>query len=311
MTKKQITMKILNSYGKSKKERGNIYMNLMEKLERKWGRYAIPELHKYLVFAYFLGYLSNMISPTMMSYMQFDMGLILQGQIWRLVTWIFSCSSTSFMTLLFLFCLLSMGKSLEYVMGTFRMNVLLMGGMVLNLLVGILLYLVPLAVFGVGIPTRLSNYYTLISMYMALAICMPEAQVRLYFLIPIKMKWMLAVYLLSMGLELWTYYSYGGGGISGIILVLIYGTQIICALINIFCFFHFSKIRLSRQQKKRQQEFKKQFSEPRPGAKITRHKCAICGRTELDDPNLTFRYCSKCTGNKEYCQEHLFTHTHQ
>lgn len=286
-------------------------MNLMDKLERKWGRYAIPELHKYLVFAYFLGYLSNMISPVMMSYMQFDMGLILQGQIWRLVTWIFSCNSTGFLTLLFLFCLLSMGRSLEYVMGTFRMNVLLIGGMVLNLLVGILLYVIPLLTIGVGIPTRLSNYYTLISMYMALAICMPEAQVHLYFLIPIKMKWMLVVYLLSMGMELWTYYSYGGGGMSGLILMLIYGTQIICALVNMFCFYHFSKNRLSRPQKKRQREFKKQFSEPRPGANITRHKCAICGRTELDDPNLTFRYCSKCTGNKEYCQEHLFTHTHQ
>ena len=41
-----------------------------------------------------------------------------------------------------------------------------------------------------------------------------------------------------------------------------------------------------------------------------RHKCAICGRTELDDENLEFRYCSKCNGNYEYCQDHLFTHKH-
>ena len=281
-------------------------MNFMDKLERKWGRYAIPELHKYLVFAYFLGYLANVISPVMVSYMQFDMGLILQGQIWRLVTWIFTCNSTGFLTLLFLFCLLSMGRSLEYVMGTFRINVLLFGGMFLNLIVGILLYVI------LGIPAHLSNYYTLISMYMALAICMPDAQVHLYFLIPIKMKWMLAVYLLSMGLELWTYYSYGGGGITGIILVLVYGTQIICALLNMFFFYQMSKNRLSRKQKQRQKHFQAQMNvNPRPGADITRHKCVICGRTEKDDPNLTFRYCSKCTGNKEYCQEHLFTHTHQ
>ncbi len=286
-------------------------MNLMQKLEKKWGRYAIPELHKYLVFAYFLGYLANIISPIMMDYMEFDMGLILQGQVWRLVTWIFSCNSTGIMTLLFLFCLLSMGKSLEYVVGTFRMNVLLIGGMILNLVVGVLLYLIPLLFIGVGIPTHLSNYYTLISMYMALAICMPEAQVHLYFLIPIKMKWMLAVYLLSMGLELWTYYSYFGGGISGVIAVLVNGTQIICALINMFFFYQMSKNRLNRKQRQRQKHFQSQMaSQPRPGANITRHKCVICGRTEKDDPNLTFRYCSKCTGNKEYCQEHLFTHTH-
>ena len=42
----------------------------------------------------------------------------------------------------------------------------------------------------------------------------------------------------------------------------------------------------------------------------TRHRCVICGRTEVSDPDLTFRYCSKCTGGKEYCQDHLFTHEH-
>ena len=287
-------------------------MNLMDKLERKWGRYAIPELHKYLVFAYFLGYLANMISPVMVSYMQFNMSLILRGQIWRLVTWIFSCNSTGIMTLLFLFCLLSMGKSLEYVLGTFRMNVLLIGGMILNLIVGILLYVIPLFTLGYGIPTQLSNYYTLISMYMALAICMPDAEVHLYFLIPIKMRWMLVVYLFSMGLELWTYYSYGGGGFGGVLLMLIYGTQIICALINMFVFYQMTKKRLTRKLKQRQKQFQAQMKpQPRPGATATRHKCVICGKTEKDDPELSFRYCSKCTGNKEYCQDHLFTHTHQ
>ena len=282
-------------------------MNFMAKLERKFGKYAIPGLHRYLVFAYFLGYLSLMIAPEMMSYMQFSMAYILQGQIWRLVTWIFCCSSSdSVMTLLFLFCLLSMGRSLEYVLGTFRLNVLLIGGMVLNLLYGILIYFIPLAIFDIGLPANLSNYYTLISMYMALAICMPDAQVNLYFVIPIKMKWMLLVYLFSMGYELWVYYNYGG-----IITLLVYGSQVICALVNVFVFFKLCQIRLTRQQKKRQQEFRQQVSQPRPNANISRHKCAICGRTEITNPELTFRYCSKCTGNKEYCQDHLFTHTHQ
>lgn len=190
-------------------------------------------------------------------------------------------------------------------LGTFRLNVLLIGGMLLNLVCGILLYVIPLAIWGVGIPTLLSNYYTLISMYMALAICMPETQVHLYFVIPIKMKWMLLVYLFSMGLELWTYYRYGG-----IVMMLVYGTQVICALINVFVFFRLSQFRPTKQQKKAQQEFKKQFAQQKTAAPKGRHKCAICGRTDLTNPELTFRYCSKCTGNKEYCQDHLFTHTH-
>ena len=49
--------------------------------------------------------------------------------------------------------------------------------------------------------------------------------------------------------------------------------------------------------------------QPKPmGA--TKHKCAVCGRTEKDDENLIFRYCSKCQPSLEYCQEHLYTHIH-
>lgn len=281
-------------------------MNFMEKLERKWGRYAIPGLYKFLIFAYFLGYLTLWIAPGLMSYLQFSMPHILTGQVWRLFTWIFCCEDSGLLTLLFLVFLLMMGRSLEMVMGTFRMNVFLIGGMVLTLLAGILLYIIPLFTIGVGFPTYLTNYYTLISMYMAMAMCMPDNYVYLYMVIPIKMKWMLLIYLISMGYQLFVYYQYGG-----IILMLVYGTPVVCTLLNVFFFFHFSKLRPTRQQKKRQKEFQAQFkAEPRPGANISRHKCVICGRTDVTNPELTFRYCSKCTGNKEYCQDHLFTHTH-
>ena len=43
---------------------------------------------------------------------------------------------------------------------------------------------------------------------------------------------------------------------------------------------------------------------------ITRHRCAVCGRTERDDAELEFRFCSKCKGNFEYCMDHLYTHEH-
>ena len=121
------------------------------------------------------------------------------------------------------------------------------------------------------------------------------------------MKWMLALYLGELVYELFSYYRAGG-----ILVVAVYGSQIIFALLNLFLFFQFSKMRLTGKQKKRQREFQREFrAEPRQGSGITRHKCAICGRTELDDPSLMFRYCSKCTGNKEYCNDHLFTHEHK
>ena len=64
---------------------------------------------------------------------------------------------------------------------------------------------------------------------------------------------------------------------------------------------------MSPKQMKRRQEFKR---EVKNSSKITRHKCAVCGRTEETNPELEFRFCSKCDGNYEYCQDHLFTHVH-
>lgn len=282
-------------------------MNFMEKLERKFGKFAIYDLHKYFVFASAVGIVLGLFEQgqVILSYMQFDMNAILHGQIWRLVTWVFDFNGTGIFSLLFLLCLVPMGKTLERFLGTFRMNVYLIGGVILNIIGGVLVYVVTLLITGVGFPVILSTYYILLSIFMALAIIMPDATVNLYFILPIKMKWMLVVYLLELGYEIYTFFSISW------VFGIVYGTQIVLALVNLFLFFWLSKIRLTRKQKKRQREFRAQMnSAPRPGSGITRHKCVICGLTEQDDPTLTFRYCSKCTGNKEYCNNHLFTHQH-
>lgn len=282
-------------------------MNFMDKLERKWGRHAVYNLHKYIVAAYGLGFVLNYLAPGITSYLQFSVAGILHGEIWRLVTWIFCGYGGSLFTILFLICLIPMGQTLERFLGTFRMNLYLIGGMLLNVVGATLIYAVSYFVIGAGIPVYITNYYILLSMFMALAICMPDATVNLYFVLPIKMKWMLAIYIAELVYEVYTYYSAGG-----LLLVAALGSQVIFALLNLFLFFHFAKVRLTRKQKKVQREFHAQMaSAPRPGSGITRHKCVICGRTEVSNPELTFRYCSKCTGNKEYCQDHLFTHTHQ
>ena len=255
-------------------------MNWMDKLERKLGRYAVPNLSRYFVGAIVLGYVLSMLSPGFTDWISYDVSAILHGQIWRLFTWIFMpTTSLDFFGLLFLLCVLMWGSSLESMLGTFRMNVFLWGGVILSDVGGILIYVITKLTLGTGASIYLSTYYILMSMLLALAICMPEGEVRLYFVLPIKMKWMLVFELL--------YLAY-----------------------IVFLFFWASKTHISRKQKKRQREFHAQFSNPRPGSGISQHKCVICGRTELTNPELQFRYCSKCTGNKEYCQDHLFTHTH-
>ena len=287
-------------------------MNFMDKLHKKFGKYAVYDLQKYLILAYSVGLVLSMLNVNVDQFFGFSMDAILNGQIWRLVTWLFCADGGSLISLLFLYCAYSMARSFEQMVGTFRMNVFLVGGILLNLLGALFVYGLSLLLIGEGISIRLTNYDMLFSIFMALALCMPEAQVYLYFLIPVKMKWMLAVYIGFSVFELYSYFSFGNGDLLlGLLFMLKYGSTILASLLNLFLFFRLSKIRLNRKQKKTQTEFRRQMaSVPKSGAGSARHKCAICGRTENDDPNLSFRYCSKCTGNKEYCQDHLFTHTH-
>lgn len=104
--------------------------------------------------------------------------------------------------------------------------------------------------------------------------------------------------------------SYGGG-----IIGIIYKANAVAAVVSILNFIIFflgsrNMKPYSPKQVKRKREFQKKIRPVNTYANGAKHRCAVCGRTELDNPNLEFRYCSKCNGNYEYCQDHLFTHTH-
>ena len=282
-------------------------MNWMDKLERKWGRHAVANLSRYFVLAQVIGYVVQLTAPGLMSYMNFDMGSILHGQIWRVVTWIFTpTASLDVFGILFLFCVLMWGSSLESMLGTFRMNVFLWGSVILCDIVGAIVYVVTRILLGYGFSPYLSTYYILMSMLLALAMCMPEGEVRLYFVLPIRMKWMAFVYGLFIAWDIVSYLRVG---------LWVGVVPIVASLLN-FVIFYFSTRDMNRYNPKeihRRQQFKKAVAPSRTGSGpngIAKHKCAICGRTEKDDPNLEFRFCSKCNGNYEYCQDHLFTHKH-
>jgi len=136
---------------------------------------------------------------------------------------------------------------------------------------------------------------------------MPDEYILLYFIIPVKMKWMGLITLAYMIYDL-------------IIGNWVVRAEIIATIINFVLFFGFSKgfkallPRATRRTITRRRTVTKEAN-PRPVINIikgnaTKHKCAVCGRTEKDGDDLEFRYCSKCEGDYEYCQEHLFTHEH-
>ena len=151
-----------------------------------------------------------------------------------------------------------------------------------------------------------TTYYVSMSVFLAYAACYPNMQILLWFVIPIKMKWMGWVYGAIILYNIITYVRVGAWVMT---------VPIIASFLNFILFFFtaLSGSRYNPKEVKRRREFQKAMAQSRvnPSTGSTaKHKCAICGRTELDDPNLEFRFCSKCNGNYEYCQDHLFTHQH-
>lgn len=287
-------------------------MNWLSKLERKFGRYAIPNLMTYIVILYGVGFVLDMINPTFYSaYLSLDTQAILHGQIWRIVTFIIQPPSDNLIWLLLaLYLYYFIGKQLEMAWGAFRFNLYLFAGIIFHALAAILAYLVT------GVSLHLGTTYLNMSLFLVFAALYPDVQFLLYFFIPVKAKWLawLDVIFFLYGI-LQAFLPAYGGGVYG----AYYQANALAAavsLLNFVIFFFGSRTgkAYSPKQMRRKREFQKNVQRAsRPvnsypnGAK---HRCAVCGRTELDDPNLEFRYCSKCNGNYEYCQDHLFTHTH-
>ena len=291
-------------------------MNQHNGLRRKLEKYAIPNLTLYLIICYGIGYLMQYLVPAGYQYLMLDPFLVLKGQVWRLVTWILipPDSSNIFFVLITLYLYYSLGGLLERIWGTYKYNVYLFSGLLFTILgafvlcgYSVLMGAQPTMYTGLYLLNngsavyfgQFSTYYINMSIFLACAASIPDVQVLLMFIFPIKVKWLGIVYgiillvnCIQCGIATW--------------IVVIF------SLLNFLVFFLRSKgkMHLSVGQIKRQQEFHQKMRSAGQTKGITRHKCAICGRTELDGDDLEFRFCSKCNGNYEYCQYHLFTHEH-
>ena len=291
-------------------------MNQRNRLRRKLEKYAIPNLTLYLIICYGIGYLMQYLVPAGYQYLMLDPFLVLKGQVWRLVTWILipPDSSNIFFVLITLYLYYSLGGLLERIWGTYKYNVYLFSGLLFTILgafvlcgYSVLMGAQPTMYTGLYLLNngsavyfgQFSTYYINMSIFLACAASIPDVQVLLFFIFPIKVKWLGIVYGIILLVNCIQ------GGIATWIVVIF-------SLLNFLVFFLRSKgkMHLSVGQIKRQQEFHQKMRSAGQTKGITRHKCAICGRTELDGDNLEFRFCSKCEGNYEYCQDHLFTHEH-
>lgn len=282
-------------------------MNWLNKLERKFGRFAIPNLIVWLIAAYTIGFVIYAVNPAILDLLVLSPYHILHGQVWRLVTWIFMPTDYSVFSLLIMALFyFQLGTTLERNWGTFRFNVYIFSGMLFTVLGAFILYAILYVINGgvtiemLSIGYGFSTNYINMSIFLAFAVTYPEMQVLLMFIIPVKMKWMAAVYGILTALQ---FIENGWAGRIAIVM----------SLLNFIIFFLSTRNfkRYTPQEVHRRQKFKREARQTSGYEGGARHKCAVCGRTEKDDPTLEFRFCSKCVGNYEYCQDHLFTHAHK
>ena len=265
-------------------------MSFFNKFEHKFSKYAIHNLMYYFVVLYAIGFVMSIVNIQIYyEYLALDVPKVLHGQIWRLITWmIYPPSNNILFSALMLWMYFSLGNTLENIWGAFRFNVFMLMGVFFHILAAFILY------FGFGLRYAITPDNLNMSILVAFALTFPDMEFFIYFVLRIKAKY-LALFYIVIGL----YNFIRGNQVTRVTLFL--------SGLNFIIFFVMTKMwRGITPKRVVQKENKTKIKVP----SRTVHKCAVCGRTEKDMPDMEFRYCSKCNGNYEYCAEHLYTHKH-
>ncbi len=268
--------------------------------------FGIPNLMKILVAAMAVVFLLDLFSDGYATYMlYFSPQLILQGELWRLVTWMFLPTSGSifwiFISLSFYYFI---GTSIEESWGTAKFTLFYLACVVLMVVFGMISSLWnPFPVVHSGMLNRV--------LFLAFATLYPDALIRVYMILPIKAKWLAALYVVL------TIYDLLRSGLWGALFTL----PPLLAVWLVYLVFFWDRIAdllrefgfaVRHQNSHQTIQFKSAVKKQRKEARQQgyRHKCEVCGRTDADYPDLQFRYCSKCANYHCFCEDHIFNHTH-
>lgn len=240
---------------------------------------------------------------TLYNLLYFDRNLILKGQIWRLISYPLTYRIDSLLLMaVSLFCYYSLGQAMENIWGTLRFN--------LFYLTGILMMDVYCLIFG----GRADVTYLNLSLFLSYATLFPNAQFLLFFIIPVK-AWIFALFDLVIVLMDLLLYPFP------------YNLFSVISLANYFLFFgkdvlnvipmswRINAGRLFRKQPQKKAKVIQFNAGSYEATKATvkapyTHRCTVCGRTDISNPELEFRYCSRCKGYYCYCEEHISNHSH-
>ena len=279
---------------------------LMDRIDRfciLHPRFGIRRLMLYIVIGNILVYLLSMMDTTGLVYQKlcFSGQAILRGEVWRIVTYVFvpSTGGQLFLFLISMYFYYWIGSSLENEWGTGKFTIYYLIGALLQAIFGVALTLI------LRQDVLITATYLNLSMFFAFATLFPEVRVLLFFILPIKIKWLAYVNAAFFVYEIIATWNAFPVNLLPVVAVLNY---------LLFCGgWLFDFVRPSRvQQQRKTVQFKTEARriEKQQAQRGYRHKCEVCGRTDADNPELQFRYCSKCAGYHCYCEDHIGNHTH-
>ena len=271
-------------------------------------RFGIPNLMRVIVIGnvavYVLMLLTQANDANALSFLTFNLNALLHGEVWRLVTFVFvPAYSSPFALLISLYFYYWIGSTLERQWGTAKFNLYYISGALLTVLGVVLAGLIT----GNPYLTAAGTGYVNLSMFFAFAFLFPDTTVLLFFILPVKMKWL--AYLDGALFAFDIIKAIGAHNWAGVVLPIV-------ALLNFAVFIwpevHYLKERAKYQNSRKTVQFRQAQQQQAKQAQQQgyRHKCAVCGRTDTDYPDLQFRYCSKCVGYHCFCQDHIFNHVH-
>ena len=269
---------------------------LSEKIDRfcyKHPRFGIPNLMTVIVICTCIVYVMDMFSGGSLSPMlYFSRYYILRGQIWRLITFIIvPGESRIFFFVLAMYFYWFIGSNLEREWGSGKFTIYYAVGVVMSILCGMF----------TGYATM---SYVNLSLFLAFATLYPNLQFLVWFIIPVKAKWLAWIDAALLGISF-----------TSSLVTLRWGTAIliVVSILNYLIFFWNDLMYYVRRQKRstsrRTMDFKR-AAQKKQENKGYLHKCAVCGRTDTEYPDLEFRYCSKCAGYYCYCMDHINNHIH-
>ena len=171
-------------------------MNFLNKLDRKFGKYAVPNLINYLLIGYGIGYVLQLFNPNIYHLLELSPEYVMQGQVWRLFTWILTTPQNfSFFTIFMFLFYYWIGHTLENHWGTFRYNMYILSGYLIMTVGAMAIYWITLLASGgkFGVSLSMSTYYVNMASFLAFATLFPNVQVYFMMILPVKIKWLAIV----------------------------------------------------------------------------------------------------------------------